>query len=35
VDWPDSLVIDVLVARLAQLGRNRPTAQAGAGRRTQ
>jgi DNA polymerase-3 subunit delta len=33
VDWPDELVIEVLVARLAQLGRSRPVAPAGSGRR--
>jgi DNA polymerase-3 subunit delta len=33
VDWPDKLVIEVLVARLAQLGRSRPVAPAGTARR--
>jgi DNA polymerase-3 subunit delta len=33
VDWPDKLVIEVLVARLAQLAKIRPTAPAGPGRR--
>jgi DNA polymerase-3 subunit delta len=32
LDWPDKLVIEVLVARLAQLAKNRPSAPA-AGRR--
>jgi DNA polymerase-3 subunit delta len=33
VDWPDNLVMEVLVARLAQLGRSRPVAPAGTARR--
>jgi hypothetical protein len=32
VDWPDELVIEVLVARLAQLSRTRLAAPAGARR---
>ncbi|HLN07112.1 MAG TPA: hypothetical protein VK217_12590 [Acidimicrobiales bacterium] len=32
VDWPDELVIEVLVARLAQLARNRSAATTGANR---
>ena len=33
VDWPEELVIEVLVARLAQLSRHRPAAAAGTPRR--
>jgi DNA polymerase-3 subunit delta len=33
LDWPDELVIEVLVARLAQLSRSRPAAAAGTTRR--
>jgi DNA polymerase-3 subunit delta len=33
LDWPDKLVIEVLVARMAQLVRTRPGAPAGTGRR--
>jgi hypothetical protein len=32
VDWPGDLVIEVLVARLAQLGRTRSAVPAGARR---
>jgi DNA polymerase-3 subunit delta len=34
LDWPDKLVIEVLVARLAQLVRTRPGAPVAVGRRT-